>query len=44
MMRSATDFFPRVINTLTNLATSVLRNLGSGKGSRLGTSLRRGMD
>src|SRR5574338_768690 len=43
MIRSATDFLPRVINTLTNLATSTLLNFGSGRISRLGTSLRRGM-
>src|SRR5512145_1006721 len=43
MMRSATDFLPRVISTLTNLATSTLLNFGSGRISRLGTSLRRGI-
>src|SRR4249920_610618 len=43
MMRSATDFLPRVISTLTNLATSTLLNFGSGRISRFGTSLRRGM-
>src|SRR2546428_6972921 len=43
MMRSATDFLPRVISTLTNLATSTLPNFGSGRIARLGTSLRRGM-
>src|SRR3954468_10503876 len=43
-MRSATDFLPRVINTLTNLASSTLLNLGSGRISRFGTSLRRGMN
>src|SRR4249920_2244744 len=43
MMRSATDFLPRVISTLTNLATSTLWNFGSGRISRFGTSLRRGM-
>src|SRR5215831_20126172 len=43
MMRSATDFLPRVIRTLTNLETSTLPNFGSGRISRLGTSLRRGM-
>src|SRR3954468_19521469 len=42
-MRSATDFLPRVISTLTNLATSTFLNFGSGRISRLGTSLRRGM-
>src|SRR5688500_5412957 len=43
MMRSATDFLPRVISTLTNFATSTLLNFGSGRIWRLGTSLRRGM-
>src|SRR3954467_10476024 len=43
MMRSATDFLPRVIRTFMNLATSSLLNLGSGRISRLGISLRRGM-
>src|SRR5688572_29567153 len=43
MMRSAVDFLPRVISTLTNLATSTLPNFGSGRISRLGISLRRGM-
>src|SRR5437667_165792 len=43
MIRSATDFLPRVISTLTNFATSTLLNFGSGRISRLGTSLRRGM-
>src|SRR6185369_16564547 len=43
MIRSATDFLPRVISTLTNLATSTLWNFGSGRISRLGTSLRRRM-
>src|SRR6185295_12756347 len=43
MMRSATDFLPRVISTLTNFASSTLWNFGSGRISRLGTSLRRGM-
>ena len=43
MMRSATDFLPRVISTFTNLATSTLLNFGSGRISRFGTSLRRGM-
>src|SRR5260221_13600775 len=42
-MCSATDFFPRVMRTLTNLATSALPYFGSGRISRLGTSLRRGM-
>src|SRR3954464_4819787 len=42
-MRSATDFLPRVMSTLTNLATSALPYLGSGRISRLGTSLRRGI-
>src|SRR5437868_14929758 len=42
-MRSATDFLPRVISTLTNLARSTLLNFGSGRISRLGTSLRRGI-
>src|SRR4051794_6753132 len=44
MMRSATDFLPRVISTLTNLASSTLLNFGSGRISRFGTSLRRGMN
>src|SRR5260221_307323 len=39
----ATDFLPRVISTLTNFARSTLPNFGSGRISRLGTSLRRGM-
>src|SRR6478752_5542719 len=43
MIRSATDFLPRVISTFMNLATSSLLNFGSGRISRLGTSLRRGM-
>src|SRR3954471_17713720 len=43
MMRSATDFLPRVISTLTNFASSTLWNFGSGRISRLGTSLRRGI-
>src|SRR5262245_13536441 len=43
MMRSAVDFLPRVISTLTNLAISTLWNFGSGRISRLGTSLRRGI-
>src|SRR3954468_15060665 len=43
MIRSATDFLPRVISTFTNLAMSTLLNFGSGRISRLGTSLRRGM-
>src|ERR1700704_1905302 len=43
MIFSATDFLPRVISTLTNLATSTLLNFGSGRISRFGTSLRRGM-
>src|SRR3954465_14879953 len=42
-MRSATDFLPRVIRTFTNFATSELPYLGSGRISRLGTSLRRGI-
>src|SRR6266853_1330212 len=41
---SATDFLPRVMRTLTNFATSALPYFGSGKISRLGTSLRRGME
>src|SRR3954468_23126731 len=44
MIRSATDFLPRVIRTFMNLATSSLLNFGSGRISRLGTSLRRGME
>src|SRR5450830_99424 len=43
MMFSATDFLPDSIRTLTNLATSVLPNFGSGRISRLGTSRRRGI-
>src|SRR6185503_20246629 len=43
MIRSATDFLPRVMSTFMNLATSSLLNLGSGRISRLGTSLRRGI-
>src|SRR6185312_3004358 len=43
MMFSATDFLPDNIRTLTNLATSTLPNLGSGRISRLGTSRRRGI-
>src|SRR3954468_25064862 len=43
MIRSATDFLPRVISTFTNFAMSTLLNFGSGRISRLGTSLRRGM-
>ena len=35
---------PLVINTLMNLATSMFWYLGSGRISRLGTSLRRGME
>src|SRR5512142_2260156 len=42
-MRSATDFLPAVISTLTNFATSLEPNFGSGRISRLGTSLRRGI-
>src|SRR6185436_7461527 len=42
-MRSATAFLPRVISTLTNFASSTFANFGSGRISRLGTSLRRGM-
>src|ERR1700691_2985931 len=43
MMRSATDFLPDFINTLTNLATSWLPNFGSGRISRFCISLRRGI-
>src|SRR6266849_5155090 len=43
-MCSATDFLPRVMRTLTNFATSALPYFGSGRISRLGTSLRRGME
>src|SRR6476661_2110640 len=43
MMFSATDFLPDSIRTLTNLATSTLPNLGSGRISRFGTSRRRGI-
>src|SRR5512134_2446729 len=43
MIRSATDFLPRVISTLTNFETSTFPNFGSGRISRFGTSLRRGM-
>src|SRR6185436_8310677 len=42
-MASAIDFLPRVISTLTNLATSWLLYFGSGSVSRFGTSLRRGI-
>src|SRR5215467_13838786 len=42
-MRSATDFLPWLMSTLTNFATSPLEYLGSGRISRLGISLRRGM-
>src|SRR5439155_15780121 len=42
-MRSATDFLPRLMSTLTNLATSPLEYFGSGRISRLGISLRRGI-
>src|SRR5262245_665469 len=42
-MCSATDFLPRVMRTLTNFATSALPYFGSGRISRLGTSLRRGI-
>src|SRR5574340_459990 len=42
-MRSATDFLPAVISTLTNLERSWLPNFGSGRTSRLGTSLRLGI-
>src|SRR4249919_2936642 len=42
-MRSATDFLPAVISTLTNFATSLLPYFGSGRISRLGISLRRGI-
>src|ERR1700682_4857439 len=43
-MRSATDFFPWLISTLTNFATSPLEYFGSGRISRLGISLRRGIN
>src|ERR1700686_4524614 len=43
MIRSATDFLPRVISTFMNLATSSLLCFGAGRISRLGTSLRRGI-
>src|SRR3990172_6596766 len=43
MMRSATDFLPRVINTLMNLATSWLPYFGSGSTWRFAISLRRGI-
>src|SRR5881394_3662862 len=43
MMRSATDFLPSLMSTFTNLATSPLEYLGSGRISRLGISLRRGI-
>src|SRR5882672_697079 len=42
-MCSAIDFLPRVMSTLTNFATSALPYFGSGRISRLGTSLRRGI-
>src|SRR5688572_24978610 len=43
MMRSATDFLPPVISTLMNFDTSWLAYFGSGRISRLGISLRRGI-
>src|SRR5215213_9702084 len=43
MKRSATDFFPPVISTLMNLETSWLAYFGSGRTSRFGISLRRGV-
>src|SRR6478752_2299159 len=43
MIRSATDFLPRVMSTFMNLATSSLLCFGSGRISRFGTSLRRGI-
>src|ERR1700758_5347707 len=42
-MRSATDFLPWLMSTLTNFATSPFEYFGSGRISRLGISLRRGM-
>src|SRR5689334_7502456 len=42
-MRSATDFLPWLIRMLTNFATSLFEYFGSGRISRLGTSLRRGI-
>src|SRR5438128_3174046 len=42
-MLSATDFLPSAISTLTNFATSLLEYFGSGRISRLGISLRRGI-
>src|SRR6266496_5130405 len=42
-MRSATDFLPAVISTLTNFATSLEPYFGSDRISRFGTSLRRGI-
>src|SRR3954468_12654384 len=43
MMPSAMDFLPACISTLTNFATSTLEYFGSGRISRLGISLRRGI-
>src|SRR3989344_7988865 len=43
MMRSATAFLPPSMITFMNLDSSTLPNLGSGRISRLGTSLRRGI-
>src|SRR6476620_11976463 len=42
-MRSATDFLPLSISTLMNFATSTFRCFGSGRISRFGISLRRGI-
>ncbi len=41
MMRSATDFLPRIIMMLTNLATRRLPYFGSGNTSRLAAPARR---
>src|SRR5208282_2802925 len=42
-MRSATAFLPSFMMTLPNLVTSTLPYFGSGRISRRGTSLRRGI-
>src|ERR1022692_95297 len=43
-MRSATDFLPWLISTLTNFATSLFEYFGSGRISRFEISLRRGIN
>src|ERR1700682_4227727 len=42
-MRSATDFLPWLMSTLTNFATSLFEYFGSGRISRFEISLRRGI-